>query len=402
MTAPQTAKFGGLLLALALIAMNLRPALTSVAPLMERIVADLELSRATAGLVTTIPVILMGLMAPLAPTLARRWTQERVLAGTMALLAASLLLRGFSEQGVVWLLCSAFGAGVSIAIAGPLMSGFIKQHFSRYMGAVIAVYSVGITLGAAIAVAATLPLATVLGDRWDLALASWALLAILALVMWCLLVPLPAQRPDNKDQTERLPFRSGQAWLLTLMFACQSGVFYALSTWLVAHYEQVGFPVLQASGYASLFMLFGIVGAFLLPLAATKVKDRRWLIIAVNVTSTVMILLIAWFPSDLPWLVSSVVGATTAGTFALVLALPVLETNNPRQAASLTAMMLSAGYLLAGMVPSLIGIGRDLTASYELPFTLLAGLGVMIVILSMMLRSAPPVDGRVTCSEDSK
>ena len=53
-----------MLLTLMLAALNLRPALTSVAPLMERIIAELNLSGATAGLVTTIPVLLMGLLAP--------------------------------------------------------------------------------------------------------------------------------------------------------------------------------------------------------------------------------------------------------------------------------------------------------------------------------------------------
>lgn len=387
MTKPQAASFARLLLALTLIALNLRPALTSVAPVMERIVSDLELSRATAGLVTTIPILLMGLLAPLAPMLAQRWTQERVLAGTQILLVLALVLRSISEQSTLWLLLSAFAAGVSIAIAGPLVSGFIKQHFNRHIGAVIAVYSVSITAGAAIAVIATLPLTTALGGHWDLALSSWALLALVGLLVWFWVVPLPAQQTDNTSQFEPLPLRSKQAWLLTLFFACQSGIFYALTTWLVAHYEQVGFPVWQASGFASLFMGSGIVGAFLLPLVVAAIKDRRWLLMAVTTTTTVMILLIALLPSWLPWLVTSVLGMTSAGTFALVLALPVLESNTPRQAASLTAMMLSVGYLLGGMVPSLIGIGRDLTASYVLPFTLLAGLSATMVMLSLLLKS---------------
>ena len=389
MTIEKPARFAVLLLALMLAALNLRPALTSVAPLLERIIAELSLSGAVAGLVTTIPVLLMGLLAPLAPVLARRWTLERVLAATLLLLALSLGLRAFSDSHVGWLLLSAFGAGISIAIAGPLMSGFIKQHFSHNMGLVIAAYSVSLTAGAAIAVVATLPLTAAMGGHWSWALASWALLAVGALIVWCCAVPMPARHANRAAAAEPLPLRSRQAWLFTLFFGCQSGIFYALSTWIVARYEQVGVSASQASGYASLFMGFGIVGAFLLPLLVGRVQDRRWLLMGVTATSMVSIMLIAWQPGWMPWLVNSIIGTTSAGTFALVLALPVLETDNPGQAASLTSMMSCVGYLLGGGVPALVGIGRDLTGGYALPFTLLAGLAGVMVIISFLLAAAP-------------
>lgn len=388
MTAAQRARFAALLLALVLASLNLRPALTSVAPLMERIIADLDLSAAVAGLVTTIPVLMMGLLAPLAPTLASRWTQERVLAGTLLLLSVALVLRAFSHHSAVWLLTSAFAAGVSIAIAGPLMSGFIKQHFKRHMSLIIAAYSISVTAGAALAVVATLPLTAVLAGRWSWALSSWAVLSLLALAVWQLAVPTPTPRANNAARAEPLPLRSRQAWLFTLFFACQSGVFYALSTWLVARFEQAGVAPLQASGFASLFMGFGIVGAFLVPLLLDKVNDRRRLLFAVSLLSTLTILLIAWNPLWFPSLVTSMLGIASAGSFALVLALPVLETENPRQAASLTSMMLCVGYLLGGCVPSLTGIGRDLTLGYELPFTLLAGLSAAMTVIALALPSS--------------
>jgi len=392
-TRRQAAGAGALVLALVLAALNLRPALTSVAPVMERIVADLDLSRATAGLVTTIPVLLMGLLAPLAPPLAARWTQERVLAGALALVAGALALRACSDHGALWLLLSAFGAGMGIAVAGPLMSSFIKQHFSRRVGGVIAAYSVSMTGGAALAVVLTLPLSEALGGSWSWALAAWSLPALLALLFWWWVVPTTGPAAKGTARAERLPLRSARAWLLTVFFAAQSGVFYALSTWLVARYEQVGVPPLQASAYASLFMGFGIAGALLVPLLAGRVSDRRWLLVLVTGTTTLAILLIAWRPEWLPWLVSATLGTSTAGTFALALALPVLETESPQQAASLTAMMLCAGYLLGGGVPSLVGIGRDISADYAWPFTFLAALSGLMVAISLLLPSPPPRRG---------
>ncbi|MDQ3200770.1 MAG: cyanate transporter, partial [Pseudomonadota bacterium] len=58
-----------LLLGLILVALNLRPALSSMAPMLSDISRALGLSAAQAGLLTTLPVLCLGLFAPLAPIL---------------------------------------------------------------------------------------------------------------------------------------------------------------------------------------------------------------------------------------------------------------------------------------------------------------------------------------------
>lgn len=390
MTRQKIASSTILLLALVLISLNLRPALTSIAPVMEQIVSELNLSRATAGLVTTIPVLLMGLLAPLAPMLASKWTQERVLAGAMACLAVSLAIRAFSHYGFAWLLLSAVGAGVAIALAGPLLSGFIKQHFAYRMGSTLAIYSVSLTVGASLAVGLSIPLTSIMGGHWDWGLASWGILAFVTFVVLCVFLPKSAQKPKQSAQHESLPWHSRRAWLLTAFFAAQSGVFYTLATWLVAHFEQSGLTVIQASFYVSLFMSFGIIGAFILPLLASKLNNRRWLIAAVTCSSTMMILSVAWQPTQFTWLVVSLLGASTAGTFSLALSLPVLESDTPAKASSLSSMMSSFGYIIGGTTPSLIGMARDMTHSFELPLTLLAGLSATMIVIALVLPGPPP------------
>jgi CP family cyanate transporter-like MFS transporter len=377
------------LLVLILISINLRPALTSIAPVMERIVEELSISRASAGLITTIPVLLMGLFAPLAPVLARKWSQELVLTGTMATLAFAFFIRYFSQYNFTLLLVSAFIAGSAIAIAGPLMSGFIKQHFAKRMGVAVAVYSVSISFGASLAVALTIPLIKVSGGDWGVGLSAWGLLAFLAFMVLVIILPksFPKLQPFGSHQ--KLPLHSIKAWLLTFFFAAQAGIFYALSTWIVAHYEQVGFDTSKASMFASAFMGSGMIGALVIPLLASRIADRRKLIVAVTFTSTILILNIAWQPQRYPIVIVSMLGISASGTFALALALPVLESDSPQEASQLSSMMSFFGYILGGVAPSLIGIGRDLTHSFEWPFTVLSGLSVCMVIISMFLPNAP-------------
>lgn len=378
-----------LLIALILISLNLRPALTSIAPVMERIVQDLSLSRASAGLITTIPVLLMGFLAPIAPILARRWSQERVLTAAMALLFAALSIRYFSQYSFSLLLISAFIAGVAIAIAGPLMSGFIKQYFARHITLAITIYSVSISVGASLAVALTIPIIKLNNDHWERGLAAWGLLALVAFLMLLIFMPKSSSNNQPAYTHQKLPLDSFRAWLLTGFFAAQSGVFYALSTWLVAHFQHAGFDTIKASMLASSFMASGIIGAFALPLLAARVANRNILIAGVTLSSTFLILCIAWQPQWQPILIVSLLGITTSGTFALALALPVMESDSPQSASQLSSMMSSFGYIVGGVTPSLVGIGRDITHSFEWPMTFLSVLSFSMVIIALFLQNKP-------------
>lgn len=377
------------LLVLFLISINLRPALTSVAPVMENIVEGLSVSRASAGLIITIPVLLMGLLAPLAPILARRWNQELVLTGTMALLVTAFCIRYFSLHNFTLLLISSLIAGSAIAIAGPLISGFIKQHFTNKMAIAIALYSVSISLGASLAVALTSPIMEVSNSNWDVGLAAWGIPALTALLVMLVLLPKSTHQQQSLTNHQKLPLHSFRAWIITIFFAAQAGIFYALSTWIVAHYELVGFGSNKAGFFASVFMGSGMIGALIIPLLASRVSDRRKLIVCVTSITTILLMNITWQPQWHPIMVLSLLGISTSGTFALALSLPVLESNSPEEASQLSSMMSFFGYILGGVAPSLIGIFRDITLSFEWPFTFLTVLSICMVIISLFLPNAP-------------
>ena len=156
-----------LLLALVLAAINLRPGITSLAPLIERIAHELSLSRSLISLTTALPVLCMGLLAPLAPRLAVRFGLERVVAACLGLIGVALLARLGSHASEV-LIGSAIFLGAGIAVAGPLLSGFIKRHFHDRMGRVVAWYSLSMTIGGAGGAVLTPPVTQWLGDQWHL------------------------------------------------------------------------------------------------------------------------------------------------------------------------------------------------------------------------------------------
>lgn len=144
-----------LLLGLILVALNLRPALSSMAPLLSDVSQSLGLSAAKAGLLTTLPVLCLGLFAPLAPLLARRFGAERVVLGILLTLALGIVLR--SSLGEFGVFAGSVLAGASIGVIGVLLPGIVKRDFARHAGTMTGVYTMALCLGAAMAAGATVP-----------------------------------------------------------------------------------------------------------------------------------------------------------------------------------------------------------------------------------------------------
>jgi len=379
---------GLLMAALVLAAINLRPGITSFAPLIERIAAELQLSRGLVSLTTALPVLLMGLLAPLAPRLAVRFGLERTIAGCMGLICVALALRTLGDSVVV-LISTAGMVGAGIAIAGPLLSGFIKRYFLPRMGKTAAFYSLSMAIGGTLGVVLTAPATTVLDDRWTAGLAIWAIPALFALLLWW---RLPSQPEAAVESREGLPWREPRAWLVSIYFALQAGLFYALATWLVARYHEAGYSLLQSNTFFSGFMLIGLPSSFIMPWLAQRFGNRHLLMAGSGLLAAFCLLSIAYWPQAQPLLVCMLLGTALNGTFSLALILPMYEASTPLGVSRLTAMMLCTGYCLACLSPVLTGLARDMAGHYRWPFLVLAGMSFTMTLLALKLAPRRPAD----------
>lgn len=372
-----------LFLALLVAAFNLRPGITSVAPLIERMAEELALSRAGISLTTVLPVLFMGLLAPLAPRLALRFGLERVLLGCLVLLVLALLLRVAGASSLV-LIGSAGLVGIGVAVAGPLMSGFIKRYFLQSFGAALGWFSLSMSVGGASGVVFTQPLTDLFAGRWTLALAFWALPALIAVLVWW---RLPNQREEQGSvPAGGLPWGVSRAWLITGFFALQSGLFYTLSTWLVARYGEAGLTAMRSNGLLSLFMLAGMPSAFAVPWLAHRYVSRPLLLGLCSTLALLSLGMIALAPTLWPELWAVTLGVALSSSFALALILPMYEVQTPIEVSRWTAMMLSVGYCLACLMPLLVGLLRDLSGSYRAPFLVLTLMAATMLLLTLALR----------------
>ncbi len=369
--------------ALVLVALNLRPAITAIGPVSDDLRTDLGVSRALAGLLTSLPVLCMGVFAPVAGALGARLGPERTVAACLALVGLATALR-LEPIGFGGLLGTAVAAGIGIAIAGPLLSAFIKRRFPGRAAPVMGLFSMGLTLGAALAAGASAPLQALTGS-WRFALGAWAVVAVVALGAWRLAAAGPRQRPGAGPAAAPLPWTSPRAWLLMAYFGLQSSLYYAIMAWLAPRYLELGASGARAGALLTAVAIAQTSASLGMPMLAARSLDRRpWLVLSAALVAAGLGA-VAYAPLAAPWLWALLLGTGTGGLFALGLTLPLDDADSPQEAGALTAMMLGGGYLIASAGPYAVGALRDASGSYRSAFAWLMGVGVVVALLARWL-----------------
>jgi CP family cyanate transporter-like MFS transporter len=372
-----------LLAAIVIVSLNLRPVIAAIPPLLDTIRTELGLSGAAAGALTALPVICMGVFAPLGAVVARRIGRERALAAALVLIALGSVLRGV--PGVLWLYAGSTVAGIGIAVGGTLLPGLVKAWFPTRAGAATGLYTTALVGGAMVGAALSVPLYDALGSRWTLALAVWATPAVAALLVWWPVTRSAHADPPSGDRGA-LPWRSRTAWLVTLYMAGQSLLYYAELTWLAPMYVDAGFTAREAGLLLGLFSLTQLFTAFGVPLLADRTGgDRRPWIAGCLTINIAMLLLLAEVPLGAPWVWTGVLGLAAGGQLALGLTLLVDLAPTPADSARLSGMALGVGFALASTGPVLAGALHDLAGGYRVPFLVLAAIGIGTMVCGVSL-----------------
>ena len=382
-----------LLIAVLLISLNLRPAVAALSPLLETIRADLALGYPALGLLTTIPVLCMGVFPAVAVAATARFGTERTLGAAIALLAVAVAARLAGRSDIV-LFGSALVAGMAIAGAQTLLPAVVKQHFAHRAPQVMGLSAAVMTMGAGLAAGTTAILAATFGS-WPVALALWAVPAVAAAALW-----LPFARGPRAPATERqtagdgLPWRDGRAWLITLYSAVVFSSFWSVLTWLAPAYRDQGWSSIEAGSLLAVLTAAQIAGSLALSAVVTRSADRRpWMILSLLV-NTAGLAGVALAPLAAPWLWTIVLGLGMGPLFPLALMLPIDYGHDAAAVRRLTVMTSSLAYLLAALGPLAIGWLRGATGSFTIPFLTLALLvAAMLPIVRWFRPAKVHVDG---------
>ncbi|EDH6714086.1 CynX/NimT family MFS transporter [Salmonella enterica] len=371
-------KQGALLIAgILMIATTLRVTFTGAAPLLETIRSDYGLSTAQTGLLTTLPLLAFALVSPLAAGIARRFGMERSLFAAMLLICAGIALRSLPSAALLFAGTAIIGCG--IALGNVLLPGLIKRDFSQHVARLTGAYS--LTMGAAaLGSALVVPLA-LHGFGWRGALLMLMLFPLLAFLIW-----LPQWRTtrsanlsSSRALHERGIWRSPLAWQVTLFLGLNSLIYYVIIGWLPTILISHGYSEAQAGSLHGLLQLATAAPGLAIPLILHRFNDQRWIAALVSLLCAVGAAGL-WFVPGQAIIWTLLFGFGSGATMILGLTFIGLRASSAHQAAALSGMAQSVGYLLAACGPPVMGKLHDASGSWYLP---LSGVTVLAIIMAI-------------------
>jgi len=380
----KTVLAGGFMLGLAvvLIALNLRPAITSVGPMLDEMRTSLGASATWAGLLTTLPGLCFAGAGFAAPVLARRFGIGAALMAALAVLSAGLVLRVLDGPLVV--LGGTLVVTAGIALANVLIPVVIKDSFPAKIGLMTGVYTAALQGGGALGSALTPPLANGLGG-WRPALSSWAVIGVIALGAWI----FAARRKVRVDTGNSRPgaprrslMRSPLAWTVTIFFGLQAFVAYIAMGWLPQVLMDAGVSRTDAGLLLGLISVLAVPISLTVPAIAARQGSQTWWIVGLGAFGFAGILGLVIAPSASPLLWSVFVGIGMS-VFSLALTVIALRAKTGEETATLSGMAQGFGYLLAALGPFLFGLLHEQTGSWTIPLIM-----VLAVIVAQTLFGA--------------
>ena len=374
----------GLLIAVVLVALNLRPSMAAIGPLLSGIRTDIPLSFSLASLLTMLPVMAMGLAMFLGMAVSRRLGEHRTVVLSLLIIGLATASRLFLDSAAE-LILSAVLAGIGIALIQALMPVLIKSRFSDNVSLFMGLYITSIMGGAAIA-ASFAPLVMARTGSWRMGLAIWAALALLALLFWYGQRSAIALAPGNAPRKTSFG-GNPRAWLLAIFFGLGTASYTCVLAWLAPYYVEKGWSEQNAGLLLGFLTAMEVISGLLAPALANRSRDKR------RVLLVLLGLIVAGFcglilsPESLSLLWPCLLGLGIGGLFPMSLIVSLDHLDNPQRAGGLTAFVQGIGYLIAGVSPLLAGMIRDQLGSFEWAWWSLTG--VVLLMMVMVLRFDP-------------
>lgn len=368
-----------LLAGLLLVAMNMRPALAVIGPVLGQIRASLHITGATAALLTALPVACFGVLGPLGPALARRFGLERALTAALVVLLAGMLVR--LGPDLATLLGGTVLLGGGIAVTNVLLPALVKRDFPGRAGPVTGMYSTVINLAAAAAAGSVIPFAAATGHGWRGGLAAWVLPVVPALAV---LAALARQAPPAAGASAPRPAgrslaRHKRARQVIAFTAAQSVIYYSVLAWLPSIYVSHGMSAAAAGLVLSVTTLVSAPVALVLPTLAARRADQRCYVVAIACCAGAGLLGVLAAPTAAAYLWAVLLGIGIGGAFPLALTLFVLRTRDAAETARLSTSAQSIAYLVAAAGPVALGVLHDRTGSW------MPGIGLLLACVAAEL-----------------
>ncbi len=382
---PATSRAALLLIAaaIALAALNLRTAITSVGPLLGEVTQGLGMTAVGAGLLTTLPVLCFALFGALTPLLSRRLGSHHLLVYALTAVTVGLAARAMAPEPWLFLALSVVALSGG-AIGNVILPALVKQHFPHRVGLMTTVYTTGLAVGTAIAAAATVPLLEATG-QWRIALGAYALFGLAAALPWLLaLRHEPAAGDSRAELGVRQVLGTAIGWQGVLYFGTQSSIAYIMFGWFAQMLRDQGLDAQSAGVMLAYLTALGIPMSLILPSLIVRVRDQRPFVL-LFVTAYLVGFTGLWVsPLNGTWVWTTFV-AIGLGSFVLALTVFAVRTRTAEGTAAMSASSQSLGYLLGGAGPFLFGLLHEVSDGWHAPMVMVMGLVLLNLAVGLLL-----------------
>lgn len=372
-------RVGLALIALVMVSVNLRPAITTVAGVMNQVPGVFSLDPSLLPVLGTLPVLAFGISGPIGPWLAQRLGTGRAVAVALLVLAAALVIRATVPA---LLLPGTFLAGMAIMTASVLVPQIVKAN--RGTGWWTGLCTMGFGLGAALGAGLVQPLEQAFGGNLASALAVWAVPALIGAFVIHRSGGRPTAAPTTAGTVTGAtdvvtPLRKQRtAWAVTAFFGLQAMLYFAITSWLAVYLVSRGLAQADAAALLAWFSLAGLPASLLAPVLAGRPGILRIMAPGLGLSVAAALLGVLMAPVELQFLAVGVLGIVQSAGFGLAMALVVIRSDGPQSAGRLSAMSQGFGFALASLGPLGAGVLHAMTGGWALTFWALAAEAVVL------------------------
>ncbi|MGB3414636.1 MAG: MFS transporter [Microbacteriaceae bacterium] len=370
-----------------LVALNLRPALTAVGPIIDQIGAELSLGEGALGVLGSLPLLAFFVFSPFVHRLSKRIGTDGSIIIALLLMASGIVIRSYTGDIGLWLGTVIIGA--AIAIGNVLVPVLVKKDFPAHISRATSVYSACISGSAAIASVLAVPIAS--ASSWRDALAFWAIPAVLVALIWIpktrFSKPLVSARASKHEPSTNV-WKQPLAWMLTIFMGLQAGNFYIIVNWFPSIEMDRGIPAELTGVHMFVYLIAAIIGGLLLPQLVNRGKDQVIATIAASAPMPIAVVGFLAIPDfTVFWLILA--GLSSGASLAIALALVSFRGRTELETTKLSGMVQSLGYLLAAAGPAIAGMLTEASQSWTLALLFLLGLSLIQIVIGFWCGRAP-------------
>lgn len=366
-----------------LIAATLRAPLTSVGPVIQQIKTDLHINNGIAGLITTIPLIIFGIVSPFVSRMLSRISMSRFLFLTLILTIVALVIRVMG--GVSTFFMGTVLLGVSIALANVTLPAYAKWAFPTQIGLITGIYSATMNFTAGLGGGLSYPLSTVTSLSYRFSLVFWIIFAVVALVIWLPQLKQLSHLPSQQHDGLRKPiYRSKIAWAVALTMAFQSMMFYSIVAWYPSILVSKGVNPEMAGYFLMLNQFAQLPMTFTFPIIAAKMSTQRSLIGIVAALMSVGFTLLFFDNTWLLLVAMVLTGMGIGACFSLCMTMFSIRSKTTAGSMALSGFGQSIGYWVAAIGPFMLGLAHDILSNWTIAIILFLLMVVGVLIAGMI------------------